>query len=59
VETFELIDHPKATYAYAWSEATPRGHRRYFVFLHAPPVDSPVQAVRARILADARRPRGN
>lgn len=53
VEIFELEGHPKATQAYAWSEATTGTKRRFFVVLHAPPVDSAVSAVRASILADA------
>ena len=53
VEMFALVGHPKATNAYAWSEATTGSKRRFFVVLHAPPVDSPAAAVRASIMADA------
>jgi len=54
VEVFELDGHPKAKRAYAWSEATTGTKRRFFVVLHAPPVGSAAEAVRASILADAR-----
>lgn len=54
VEVFMLLGHPKATKAYAWSEATTGDKRGFFVVLHAVGVDSPVAALRASILADAR-----
>lgn len=57
VEAFDLVGHSKAKRAYAWSEATKGARRRFFVVLHAPPVDSPISAVRASILADAKDPR--
>jgi hypothetical protein len=53
VETFDLVGHPHATRAYAWSEATTGTKRRFFVALHIGPVDSPVAALRASIMADA------
>ena len=49
---FELTDHPTAQLAYAWSDATTGTKRRFFAVLHMPPVDSPMTAVRASILAD-------
>ncbi len=54
VEVFALTGHPKASRAYAWSEATTGTKRRFFAVLHIAPVDSAAQAVRASILADAR-----
>ena len=52
VEVFALVNHAKATKAYAWSEATEGGKRRFYVVLHATPVDSPASALRASFLAD-------
>lgn len=57
VEVFDLVDHTKATRAYAWSFATTGTKRQFFAVLHVPPVDSPVQAVRAAIVAERRRER--
>lgn len=54
IETFDLMGHSGATRAYAWSEATTGTRRRFFTVLAVPPVDSPVAALRASILADAR-----
>jgi hypothetical protein len=53
VEVFDLVGHPKAKRAYAWSEATTGNKRRFFAVLHVVGVDSPLAAVRASILADA------
>lgn len=44
---FELIGHPTATRCYAWSVG-----RRVTAVLHTGPIDSPVKAVRASILAE-------
>jgi hypothetical protein len=60
VGIFELVGHPTATRAYAWSEpgtSSPTA-RRFFAALHRPPVDGPLAAVRASILADARQEKG-
>jgi hypothetical protein len=54
VEVFDLVDHPGATQAYAWSEATTGAERRLFAVLRVGPIDSPTKAVLASILADAR-----
>lgn len=52
---FDLVGHPTAKRAYAWShEAGEGGKRRFVVVLHAGPVDSPVAAVRAPIVAEHR-----
>lgn len=55
VAVFDLAGHPKATRAYAWShevEGTVR--RRFFAVLGIPPIDSPRDAVRAAIVAEAK-----
>ena len=49
VLVFDLIGHPTATTAYAWSVDS-----RVTAVLHEAPVDSPQAAVRAAILADHR-----
>jgi len=53
VQVFDLRGHPTAKRAYAWSHATEGVKRRFYAVLHAPPVDSPLAAVRASIVADA------
>ena len=53
VHVFELAGNPKATCAYAWSspiEGTDR--RRFFAVLHMGGITSPVEAVRAAIVAE-------
>jgi hypothetical protein len=55
VHVFDLEGHPTAKRAYAWShalEGTTR--RRFFAVLHIPPIDSPVAAVRAAIVTEAK-----
>lgn len=55
VDVFDLIGHPTATRAYAWSspiEGTDK--RRFYAVLHVPPVDSPQKAVRASIVHEYR-----
>ena len=54
VQVFDLIKHPRAARAYAWSHATEGTRRRFHVVLHAPPVDSAAMAVRTAILAEYR-----
>ena len=54
VHVFKLKGHPKATRAYAWSYERPDGKRRFFAVLDLPPVMSPVDAVRAAIVAEQR-----
>jgi hypothetical protein len=53
VKIFDLTGHPKAKRAYAWSYATEGGKRRFVAVLGLPPVDGPVTAVRAAVLASA------
>jgi hypothetical protein len=55
VHVFRIHGHPKATTAYAWSSPTEGSDkRRFFAVLHLPPVTSPVEAVRAAIVAEQR-----
>lgn len=54
VQVFDLIGHASAARAYAWSHETNGGRRKFYAVLHIQPVDSPVAAVRASIIADAR-----
>ena len=55
VHVFDLSGHPKATRAYAWSSPIEGStKRRFFAVLHLPPITSPVEAVRAAIVAENR-----
>jgi hypothetical protein len=55
VQVFRIDGHPRAKKAYAWSSPIEGGDkRRYFAVLHLPPVTSPVDAVRAAIVAEHR-----
>lgn len=54
VEVFALSGHATASRAYAWSHEADSGGRRFVAVLNAPPVDSPVKAVRAAIVAEHR-----
>ncbi len=55
VQVFNLIDHPKATVCYAWSQAIDDSTKRRFVaMLHQEPVTSPGAAVRADTIQQAR-----
>lgn len=55
VHIFDIVGHPKATRAYAWSSPIEGSDkRRFFAVLHLPPVTSPVEAVRAAIVAEQR-----
>ena len=55
VHVFNLTGHPKATRAYAWSSPIEGSEkRRFFAVLHVPPITSPVEAVRAAIVAEQR-----
>lgn len=55
VQVFDLIGHPQAKRAYAWSYATEGTKRRYTAVLQLGPVKDAVTAVRAAIVADAKR----
>jgi hypothetical protein len=55
VHVFDLEGHPKATRAYAWSSPIEGStKRRFFAVLHIPPIVSPLDAVRAAIVAEHR-----
>lgn len=56
VEIFDLIGYPKATRCYAWSHKNDDGSDRFVAVLELPPVDSPITAVRAAIVADSKKP---
>jgi len=53
VHVFALTGHPRATYAWS-SPIEGSDKRRFFAVLHQPPVTSPVEAVRAAIVAETR-----
>src|SRR5580698_752925 len=58
VKVFALTGHPSgATRAYAWSYRTEGTRRKFKAVLGVPPVDGPVMAVRASILAEEQRKR--
>lgn len=60
VHVFDLEGSPSgASRAYAWSTLLDEetGRRRFYAVLHAGPVTSPVEAVRAAIVADHQRER--
>ena len=53
VYVFALDGHPKASTCYAWSsEIEGSDKRKFYAVLHAPPVTSPLEAVRASIVSD-------
>jgi hypothetical protein len=55
VHIFSLTRHPTAKRAYAWSFPIEGRHkRRFFAVLHLPPVTSPIEAVRAAIVAEGK-----
>ncbi len=54
VEVFDLTGHATATRAYAWAHEADSGGRRFVAVLHAAPVDSPLKAVRAALVAEHR-----
>ena len=55
VHVFTLAGHPSAKLAYAWSQLVLGStKRRILVVLHQPPVDSPLAAVRAGIVAQVK-----
>lgn len=54
VEVFDLKNHPTAFRAYAWAHDTddPNMPRRHVTVLHAHPIQSPRDAVKAAILQE-------
>jgi len=57
VELFDLIGHPKAKRAYAWSHREGKDDQgeRFVAVLEIPPVTSPETAVKASIMADSKK----
>lgn len=56
VHVFNLEDHPSATRAYAWSSPIEGSDkRRFYAVLHLGGIKSPLDAVRAAIVAEHRR----
>jgi hypothetical protein len=59
VHVFDLAGHPTATRAYAWSSPIEGStKRRFFAALHTDRINSPLQAVRAAIVAEHKNARG-
>jgi hypothetical protein len=55
VHIFDLSGHPTATRAYAWSSPIEGStKRRFFAVLHTNRINSPLEAVRAAIVAEHR-----
>jgi len=53
VHVFDLEGHPKATRAYAWSSPVDGSdRRRFYAVLHLGGIRSPLDAVRAAIVAE-------
>jgi hypothetical protein len=52
---FDLTGHPDAKRAYAWNYKRPDGKRRFFAVLHVGGITGPREAIRAAIVAEARR----
>jgi hypothetical protein len=56
VHGFDLAAHPTATRAYAWSSPIEGStKRRFFAVLHTSRISSPLEAVRAAIVAEHER----
>ncbi len=59
VHVFDLAGHPTATRAYAWSSPIEGStKRRFFAVLHTARINSPLEAVRAAIVAEHRSGKG-
>jgi len=59
IHVFDLEGHPKATRAYAWSSPIEGSDkRRFYAVLHLGGIRSPLDAVRAAIVAERRSDRG-
>jgi hypothetical protein len=54
VEVFDLIGHPKAKRAYAWTYRDGDNHKTIAV-LEIPPVDSPQSAVKVAIASETKK----
>src|SRR5947209_6011578 len=55
VQVFDVKGHASARRVYAWSHAAEGTKRRFYAVLHEGPIDSPIKAVRASIVAESRR----
>ena len=56
VEVFDLLDHPTAKRAYAWSHAIDDSKKRkFYAVLHHGKIDSPEKAVRAAIVKESKK----
>jgi|SRR6266567_8573130 len=56
VHVFDLTGHPTAIRAYAWSSPIEGStKRRFFAVLHTSRINSPIEAVRAAIVAENRK----
>jgi hypothetical protein len=56
VHVFDLVGHPTATRAYAWSSPIEGStKRRFSAVLHTDRINSPLEAVRAAIVAEYKR----
>ena len=55
VEVFTVYGHAKTRLAYAWSHETDDGKRKYVAVLAVEPINTPLDAVRASIAAEARK----
>ncbi|RWI99972.1 hypothetical protein [Mesorhizobium sp.] len=52
VHVFDVQGHPKAKQAFAWSSPIEEStKRRFFAVLNIPPINTPIDAVRAAIVA--------
>ena len=55
VHVFDLVGHPEATRAYAWSSPIEGSNkRRFYAVLHLGGIRSPLDALRAAIVAEQR-----
>ena len=55
VHIFTLQDHPTASLCYAWASPIEGSEKqKFYAVLHVPPVASPLDAIRASIVQDAR-----
>ena len=54
VSVFSLANNPRTTTAYAWSYERGDGVSRFFAVLHDGPIQSPRDAARAAIVAEAK-----
>lgn len=55
VEIFCLIGHPRAKRCFAWTHSEGQAGERTVAVLEIPPVDSPLAAVRAAIVAETKK----